>query len=480
MVSPTAAQPPTPTPNVWSRKSFADVVASKPGGLLSAKTPSRHKGVPAISFPDSDVAILAERHKNTLIGYFYRGRPSLENIRKAFEIIGFKGSFHLGVMERKHIVIRFDAEEDYFRCWNRQSWTIQGYVMRVTKWTPDFRPNVESPVVPVWISFEGLPLHLQDKRALFDIAGLLGNPLKIDAATANLSRPSVARVCVEIDVTKDMPSKVWINCGSLGFMQPVIYEQRPEYCSHCLHLGHSFGNCPKKNPDVPKVSNLPRDKWVEKNKVLSSQQSKQVKFTAAEKGKAIITDKTICKASNKDERNLSKALIVVDQPASLKPSSSKPSTSVPVPQVTYADWDEVSETEEIFHEGRSDVPKPVDGVSGSHNQANPESGGLDLHEIRMLLHKPLPGLLQNKNVSHIKDDFQLKELNKIMEFDQVVASKEYASDGESNKDCKALHNWEVNWSDIVAKVDAMAARLAMQETSSLSVDCEESGNAPLP
>ncbi|CAH9082753.1 unnamed protein product [Cuscuta europaea] len=144
--------------------------------------------MPAISFTDNDIQILADKHRLSLIGYFYRGRPSLEIIRKSFEIIGFKGAFQLGVLEKKHILIRFDSEEDYMRCWNRQSWIIQGHVMRVTKWTPDFRPNVESPVVPVWILLEGLSVHLHDKRALFDIAGLIGRPIKIDTATANLSR----------------------------------------------------------------------------------------------------------------------------------------------------------------------------------------------------------------------------------------------------------------------------------------------------
>ncbi|CAH9072290.1 unnamed protein product [Cuscuta epithymum] len=126
--------------------------------------------------------------------------------------------------------------------------------MRVTKWSQVFRPNVESPIVPVWIAMEGLPIHLQDRRALFEISSLIGKPIKIDAATETLARPAVARVCIELDLTKEIPNKVWINCGSYGFAQPVLYENRPRYCGSCLHLGHSVEKCPKAHRELqPKV-----------------------------------------------------------------------------------------------------------------------------------------------------------------------------------------------------------------------------------
>ncbi|CAH9107142.1 unnamed protein product [Cuscuta europaea] len=207
----------------------------------------RYKGLPAINFPEEEIRTLADHHKRVLVGYFYKSHPSLTVIRKSFEIIGFSGTFHLGLIDLKHIIIRFESDDDFFRCWNKQSWSIRGSIMCVTKWTPEFRLNVESPIVRVWIGFEGLPLHLQDKRALFEIAGLIGKPLKMDAATARLSRPSVARVCVEIDLTHELPQKIWIQFGSTGFFKSVTYKDKPDYCNLCLHLGNSAAKCPKKN-----------------------------------------------------------------------------------------------------------------------------------------------------------------------------------------------------------------------------------------
>ncbi|VFQ66127.1 unnamed protein product [Cuscuta campestris] len=93
------------------------------------------------------------------------------------------------------------------------------------------------------ICVEGLPIHLFDSLALYSIANFIGKPLKTDAATASLSRPSVARICVEVDTSKELPHGVWIHLGQLIFHQPINYEDLPEYCPSCKSFGHK--NCKK-------------------------------------------------------------------------------------------------------------------------------------------------------------------------------------------------------------------------------------------
>ena len=67
---------------------------------------------------------------------------------------------------------------------------------------------MESSIAPVWVNFHQLPVHLFTQSSLFSFAGLVGSPMKMDAATAILARPSVARVCVEMDLLKKFPSRV--------------------------------------------------------------------------------------------------------------------------------------------------------------------------------------------------------------------------------------------------------------------------------
>ncbi|KAH9684253.1 protein WVD2-like 3 [Citrus sinensis] len=86
--------------------------------------------------------------------------------------------------------------------------------MRVFKWSTDFRCSAESPIVPVWVSLPYLPVHfIHCKSALCSIASAIGNPLRVDHATASVNRPSVARVLVEYDVSKPLLPRIWIGEG---------------------------------------------------------------------------------------------------------------------------------------------------------------------------------------------------------------------------------------------------------------------------
>lgn len=117
--------------------------------------------------------------------------------------------------------------------------------MRVLKWTPNFRIDAETSIAPIWVNFHQLHVHFFRKQSLFSIAGTLGSSMKTDAATASLNRPNVARVCVEMDILKKFPRRIWVGCGSGGFWQSVEYEYILKYCTKCLRQGHESSECQK-------------------------------------------------------------------------------------------------------------------------------------------------------------------------------------------------------------------------------------------
>ncbi|XP_027060835.1 uncharacterized protein [Coffea arabica] len=123
--------------------------------------------------------------------------------------------------------------------------------MRVFKWTIDFHVDREASLAPVWFALPKLPIHLFQKQFLFPIVECLGRPLCVDAATARGSRPSVARVCIEVDLQRVLPSRIWISFGErMGFWQHLMPEGLPKYCSHCFHQGHAIEECKIKNPTL--------------------------------------------------------------------------------------------------------------------------------------------------------------------------------------------------------------------------------------
>lgn len=132
------------------------------------------------------------------------------------------------------------------RLWLKGNWNLLGYPMRVFKWSVDFQLSFEPSVIPTWIGLDGLPIHLFNKSTLFSIANLVGKLMKIDEPTANLSRPSVTRICVEVDLLKSLLARIWIGTGgSTNFWQRVCYEDLPSYCNHFLKIGLSPNQCKK-------------------------------------------------------------------------------------------------------------------------------------------------------------------------------------------------------------------------------------------
>lgn len=62
--------------------------------------------------------------------------------------------------------------------------------------------------IPIWVQFYNVPLEFWSAEGLSYVASAIGNPLFADSMTENCSRLSYARICVEVDVDAQLPSKV--------------------------------------------------------------------------------------------------------------------------------------------------------------------------------------------------------------------------------------------------------------------------------
>ncbi|KAL0909763.1 hypothetical protein M5K25_020660 [Dendrobium thyrsiflorum] len=100
--------------------------------------------------------------------------------------------------------------ENCCRVFSHRSYFVSNCFMKLFKWTPYFDINIESPTIPIWVSFPNLRPHLFSPRILHGLGSLFGRPLRTDNATSNGTRPSVARVLVDLDVTKRYPDQVWV------------------------------------------------------------------------------------------------------------------------------------------------------------------------------------------------------------------------------------------------------------------------------
>ncbi|XP_019246473.1 PREDICTED: uncharacterized protein LOC109226128 [Nicotiana attenuata] len=135
-------------------------------------------------------------------------------------------------------VVRFKNEEERNEVLYSGPCTIQNRPVITKAWTTDFDFNEEVlKTLPLWVKLPNLPLNCWGMDSLSRIGSGLGIPMYADECTTKVERISYARILVEMDITKPLPTKIIVKDPS------VVYDWKPTYCSTCLQLGH---NCQTK------------------------------------------------------------------------------------------------------------------------------------------------------------------------------------------------------------------------------------------
>ncbi|KAG6526875.1 hypothetical protein ZIOFF_008962 [Zingiber officinale] len=230
-----------------AKKSFEEVGAN-------FKEFSVYNDVPGVFYNDEEVKALSDPYKFSLIGKFSGRRPPPQIVYQGFKGLGLSSPYNIRFLRAGHIFLHLTSNEDMARIWTRGVWRIGGSTLRIFKWTPHFSYEAESSVVPVWVQFPDLPVHMINKNCVFSMARIVGCPIKIDEATADGSRLFMARACVEIDLLKPRVEQFLIGIGDEHRLQRVVYERTPEYCQYCRHLGHAEVDCYV-------AGNKPRPEW---------------------------------------------------------------------------------------------------------------------------------------------------------------------------------------------------------------------------
>ncbi|KAI0530965.1 hypothetical protein KFK09_000514 [Dendrobium nobile] len=209
--------------------SFKDAVSGISSSSFPALNFSSHRGLPALFISEDEIRSLAKPFEFSLVGRFPGRRPSVEAIRKFCFSLKLIGEFSVTVLNNRNVLIKLENDFDYCRIFSHRSYFVQNCYMKVVKWTHHLDVELDSPIVPIWVSFPLLKPHLFTPRILFGLGSLFGRPLKSDLATTSGSRPSVARILVELDVTKKHEEKVWVGSVESEYIQTVILMKFPVF-----------------------------------------------------------------------------------------------------------------------------------------------------------------------------------------------------------------------------------------------------------
>ncbi|KAK3026295.1 hypothetical protein RJ639_040983 [Escallonia herrerae] len=87
-----------------------------------------------------------------------------------------------------------------------------------------------------WVLFSELSIEYFDEEIMMRMGTTLGTAVKADKQAADSARGKFAQLCIELDPSKPLIPKVWLN----GHLQNVEYQGLHAVCFHCGRYGHKL------------------------------------------------------------------------------------------------------------------------------------------------------------------------------------------------------------------------------------------------
>jgi hypothetical protein len=101
----------------------------------------------------------------------------------------FALAVHIGLVDPRHLTMRFSSQEDFIQAWTRESLVIKATYFNFLWSPPWFDLRVESSIAPLLISLPNLPQHFFNPDYQQSIARGIGRVQRLDGPTKALSRP---------------------------------------------------------------------------------------------------------------------------------------------------------------------------------------------------------------------------------------------------------------------------------------------------
>ncbi|XP_049410642.1 uncharacterized protein LOC125873836 [Solanum stenotomum] len=203
--------------------------------------------------------IINENLEYAVIGKISYGWPAIQDLCKLIpKQCELKGECNIGLLSNRLVLIKAMLLEDYVHLLSKLAFYITqrnwSFPMLTLKWDPMFNPKEETSTTIAWISFPSLPPIFFGKKVVFSLAAVVGKPLQMDMATKNQTRPSRARVKVEVHLLREFPKRIKIGMRrSDEVMEKWIrinYDYVPKYCKTCMIQGHNEQECYVEHPEL--------------------------------------------------------------------------------------------------------------------------------------------------------------------------------------------------------------------------------------
>ncbi|KAF9590682.1 hypothetical protein IFM89_036174 [Coptis chinensis] len=231
------------------RISFAEKVkanASVEIDIAALPIPGMKGNIPSIRIPKQAIDRGLQFCKFSLVGRLDFQKINIDTVRTiAAEKWRPKGCWKIVPLGKGYFMIRLTCEEDLVRIWSGGPWKFENQILRLTKWKPDFDPEIQRiSHAMVWVKLPKLKQQFWDYEILMAMGRCIGYPIGIDKTTAARDFGFYASVLVDLDLSKPIPSQIIVEVpDGQDFVQEIELSRLPKFCSHCKTIGHLMSDC---------------------------------------------------------------------------------------------------------------------------------------------------------------------------------------------------------------------------------------------
>ncbi|GLT60148.1 hypothetical protein SLA2020_329290 [Shorea laevis] len=157
-----------------------------------------------------------------------------------------------------YYIVKFSSPQDCSTVLTGGPYKLFGHYLAVQPWEPGFHPaRAKAPKTAVWVKLHGVPIVCFQEAICLYLGSKIGKPIKVDPTTLLATRGKFARVCIEVDLSQQLPSTVDLDLEELPQSLVLVeYEGLHKICFHCGEFDHTEDFCHYKNPGkVLPVSN---------------------------------------------------------------------------------------------------------------------------------------------------------------------------------------------------------------------------------
>ena len=237
----------------FGKKSFVKAVQQKHVLMRHDVKVEDVDGTQTVEIPD-DLLVNTVPGEDFLEGTFLDPAPHVAKIHILVNKIWPLGNKNVKIdvyaVNERTVKFRICDQQTRIRVLRRGVWNIASIPMILSKWVPlteKENEETEVKIVPMWVTMKNVPYSMYSWKGLGFIASSIGKPVRLHPETELCSNFEEAKVFVNANMTKPLPSG-YRFCSKSGINADVkfTYPWTPIKCSLCTKWGHKDKECSKK------------------------------------------------------------------------------------------------------------------------------------------------------------------------------------------------------------------------------------------